>query len=259
MSKIPPPPPNEMPSPLSPAAVTAEAVPPLPPAAVTAEATLPLPSAASAATSDEPAPPQYCRIIYNTYQQPFPLTNGLLTAAEIDDEYCFSVVMPGCAVRLSKQGPAEFTRLAQKKAPVASAPSPFGMPAPAPTAFAYVGEEPRGTFVGLEPGTDYFAYVDEAPARRAADEALKAAQLVKLAEAHAADVAKHPGPAATPEVHAGEYSEFDQQYAEFGGLEETWGGPPEHAPGEEPGSSGASMAAGITGGGGITVGAAGWR
>jgi hypothetical protein len=244
---------------LLPAAIKSKASPPLPPIAVAAEVTPPLPPAAAAATSSE-LPPQYCRINYNTYQQPFLLTNGLLTAAEIDDEYCFSVVMPGCAVRLSQQGPAEFTRLAQKRAHVLSAPSPFGMPALTPTEFSFVREAPRGTFVGLVPGADYYAYVEEAPARREADEVFKAAQLLKLAEAQAADVLKNP-PKAKPE---GEYADFDQQYVEFGDLQDTWGGPPEQcseqAPGEDGSTSaGASMAAGITGGGGITVGAAGWR
>ena len=285
---IPPPPPNE-----TLLNVPAEAMPPAPPDTVSHEAaaaspatstaeadsililpesTLPLPSVTSTAEATPPKPPteatppeletpQYCRIIYNTYQQPFLLKSGSLAAAEIDEEYCFSDVMPGCTVRLSQLGPSEFTRLAQNRASSVSAPpSPFGEANPRATEFTYVKEEPPGTFVGLEPGVDYYAYVEEAPERRDADEVFKAAQFLKLSDANAADIAKHP----PKPVHdaEGEYADFDQQYAEFADLQDTWGGPPEEAPGQEASetsSAGSPMAAGITGGGGITVGAAGWR
>jgi hypothetical protein len=235
---------------------------PLPPPTSTAEATPPLPPVESAATSTELETPQYCRIIYNTYQQPFPLKSGSLTAVEIDEEYCFSVVMPGCTVRLSQQGPSEFTRLAQKRVSSMNVPpSPFGEVNPWASEFTYVKEEPSGTFVGLIPGVDYYAYVEEAPERRDADEVFKAAQFLKLSDANDVDIAKNPPTKAVHEAD-GEYADFDQQYAEFADLQDTWGGPPEQAPGEESSessSSGSSMAAGITGGGGITVGAAGWR
>lgn len=287
---IPPPPPNEtllnvpaeaMPPPppdavsheaaaASPATGTAEAdsilsapesTLPLPPVTSTAEVTPPKPPTENAATPPEPKEPQYCRIIYNTYQQPFLLKSGSLAAAEIDEEYCFSDVMPGCTVRLSQLGPSEFTRLAQNKVSSVSAPpSPFGEANSRATEFTYVKEEPPGTFVGLEPGVDYYAYVEEAPERRDADEVFKAAQFLKLSDANAADIANNP-PKAVHDAD-GEYADFDQQYAEFADLQDTWGGPPEEAPGpesSESSSSGSSMAAGITGGGGITVGAAGWR
>lgn len=39
-------------------------------------------------------------ILYNTYKDPFPIKDGVLTAAAIDEEYCLSDAMPGCQVRL---------------------------------------------------------------------------------------------------------------------------------------------------------------
>lgn len=35
-------------------------------------------------------------ILYNMYKDPFPIKDGVLTAATIDEEYCLSDAMPGC-------------------------------------------------------------------------------------------------------------------------------------------------------------------
>lgn len=48
---------------------------------------------------------QKVRIIYNTYNDFFDLVDGSLSAEKVDEEYCFSDVMPGCKVHISKTTP----------------------------------------------------------------------------------------------------------------------------------------------------------
>jgi hypothetical protein len=48
---------------------------------------------------------QKVRIIYNTYNDFFDLVDGSLSVEKVDEEYCFSDVMPGCTIHLSKTTP----------------------------------------------------------------------------------------------------------------------------------------------------------
>jgi len=81
---------------------------------------------------------------YGTYLKEFKVTEGRITAREIDKQYALSTVMPRCRIRLSALGPDEKQSLDAAGVPL-----------------AYVHEEPRGTFHGLLAGHEYFVYVDE--------------------------------------------------------------------------------------------------
>ena len=43
-----------------------------------------------------------CVLRYEQYDEKFPISNNSTTAAEIDEAYCLSFVMPNCAIHLSK-------------------------------------------------------------------------------------------------------------------------------------------------------------
>jgi len=88
---------------------------------------------------------------YGTYCKEFKVTEGRITAREIDKQYALSTVMPRCRIRLSALGPDEKQSLDAAGVPL-----------------AYVHEEPRGTFHGLLAGHEYFVYVDEGDAAAAA-------------------------------------------------------------------------------------------
>lgn len=52
-------------------------------------------------------------VVYNTYEDEFPIEDGSMKACTVDEEYCLSDAMPGCRIHLSKISAAEFTRLSQ--------------------------------------------------------------------------------------------------------------------------------------------------
>jgi hypothetical protein len=87
-------------------------------------------------------------LIYEQYNEEFPITNGSMTAASIDDVYCFSYVMPNCSVRLSSFSPAEKRNLESQQAALRSE-------------SLYIKEEPRGTYHGLTTGSVYYCYVEQ--------------------------------------------------------------------------------------------------
>jgi len=81
---------------------------------------------------------------YSMYDEKFPIKDGKITAAEIDDTYCLSDVMPGCKIHLSIKDAQEKYKLEC-----------------AGEVFPYVFEEPLGTFHELEAGETYFVFVEE--------------------------------------------------------------------------------------------------
>jgi len=81
---------------------------------------------------------------YDTYCKEFIITEGRITAREIDKQYALSTIMPRCRIRLSALGPGEKQSLAAAGVP-----------------FAYVQEQPQGTFHGLLAGHEYFVYADQ--------------------------------------------------------------------------------------------------
>lgn len=81
---------------------------------------------------------------YSMYAEKFPIKGGKMTAAEVDDVYCLSDVMPKCKIHLSLKSPEE----------------KFKMVA-AGELFPFINEEPAGTFTDLEAEETYFVHVDE--------------------------------------------------------------------------------------------------
>lgn len=81
---------------------------------------------------------------YSMYDEKFPIKDGKITAAEIDDVYCLTDVMPGCKIHLS-------TKTVEEKYKIETS---GGI-------FPYVFEEPVGTFHDVEAGETYFVFVDE--------------------------------------------------------------------------------------------------
>ncbi|CBJ48674.1 conserved unknown protein [Ectocarpus siliculosus] len=81
-------------------------------------------------------------LMYEMYDEKFPIKDGSISAAEIDETYCLSFVMPNCTLHLGPLGPAD--RYARENE---------GELVP------YLEENPSGTFHGLEDGEVYWVYV----------------------------------------------------------------------------------------------------
>ncbi|CAN0295941.1 unnamed protein product, partial [Ectocarpus sp. 12 AP-2014] len=45
--------------------------------------------------------------MYEMYDENFPIKDGCISAAEIDETYCLSFVMPNCTLHLGPLGPAD--------------------------------------------------------------------------------------------------------------------------------------------------------
>jgi hypothetical protein len=85
------------------------------------------------------------KLLYEMYDEDFPVTAGSTTAAEIDDVYCLSFVMPGCLIHLSKYSPAEYRKMQDENEFVD----------------IFIKEEPRGTYHGLKAGEKYYVHIEQ--------------------------------------------------------------------------------------------------
>lgn len=85
-------------------------------------------------------------LIYEQYNEEFPITKGSTTAENIDEVYCLTFVMPGCLIHLSKLNPQE------KRAKEAEGVDLDSL---------YITENPRGTYHGLEDDQTYYVYVEQ--------------------------------------------------------------------------------------------------
>jgi hypothetical protein len=81
------------------------------------------------------------QLMYEQYDEFFPIKNGSISQTEIDDVYCLSFVMPNCVLRLSEASPVERTQLENN-----------GMP------MVYVREDPNGVYQGLRTDKKYYVY-----------------------------------------------------------------------------------------------------
>lgn len=81
---------------------------------------------------------------YSMYDEKFPIKDGKITAAEIDETYCLSDVMPGCKIHLSSKPSEEKYKMES-----------------AGEVFPYIFEEPLGTFHDLEADETYYVFVEE--------------------------------------------------------------------------------------------------
>lgn len=84
------------------------------------------------------------KLIYEQYDDEFPIVDGSTTQENVDEVYCLSFVMPACLVHLSLHPNAE--RFARENDGVFD---------------SLVAEEPRGVYQGLERDTTYFVVVEQ--------------------------------------------------------------------------------------------------
>ncbi|GMF12408.1 unnamed protein product [Phytophthora lilii] len=98
------------------------------------------------------------KLIYENYDELFPIEDGSTTQAIIDEVYCLSFVMPNCLVRLSRHPNPE--RFQREETGIFDSP---------------VREDPRGTYHDLEKDQTYYVVVEqEADQLRRDQEATKA-------------------------------------------------------------------------------------
>ncbi|KAF4039096.1 hypothetical protein GN244_ATG08696 [Phytophthora infestans] len=98
------------------------------------------------------------KLIYDSYDELFPIEDGSTTQANIDEIYCLSFVMPNCFVRLSRHPNPE--RFHREESGIFD---------------SLVCEDPRGTYHNLEKDQAYYVVVEqEADRLRRDQEATKA-------------------------------------------------------------------------------------
>lgn len=98
------------------------------------------------------------KLIYEQYDEEFPIVDGSTTQTSIDEVYCLSFVMPECLVHLSRHPNPE--RFERENAGVFD---------------SLVREEPRGVYQDLERGETYYVVVEqEADQLRRDQEAMRA-------------------------------------------------------------------------------------
>jgi hypothetical protein len=100
------------------------------------------------------------KLIYEQYDELFPVDQGSLTMESIDEVYCLTFVMPGCSLHLSELSPTEKTRLEQE-----------GLD------FTYEKESPAGVFHNIDVTKNYYVYVEQEADRLARDQEAMRARL----------------------------------------------------------------------------------
>ncbi|KAG7393345.1 hypothetical protein PHYPSEUDO_009549 [Phytophthora pseudosyringae] len=83
-------------------------------------------------------------LVYESYDELFPIENGSTTQANIDEVYCLSFVMPNCLVRLSRHPNPE--RFQREESGIFD---------------SLVREDPRGTYHDLEQDQTYYVVVEQ--------------------------------------------------------------------------------------------------
>ncbi|GAB9465845.1 hypothetical protein Gpo141_00003235 [Globisporangium polare] len=84
------------------------------------------------------------KLIYEQYDEEFPIVDGSTTQASVDEVYCLSFVMPACLVHLSRHPNVE--RFTRENNGIFD---------------SLVAEEPRGVYQGLERDTTYYVVVEQ--------------------------------------------------------------------------------------------------
>lgn len=92
-------------------------------------------------------------LIYERYDEKFPIVDGSTTAANIDEVYCLSFVMPNCVIHLSTYNPIEKRQLQIEG-----------------NIDYFMKEDPRGTFHDLEKDRTYYVYVEQEADQLARDQ-----------------------------------------------------------------------------------------
>lgn len=112
------------------------------------------------------------QLLYEQYDEFFPLLDGCISQADIDEVYCLTFVMPGCRLHLSLSSPAERTRLLNEGSDI-----------------TYLPETPDGVFSGLVTSSVYYIYVEQEVERLLRDQVetqqrLSGAQVTVLISGH---------------------------------------------------------------------------
>lgn len=94
------------------------------------------------------------KLIYERYNEEFPIIDGCCKAEEIDEIYCLSFVMPNCLIHLSPLSPQE-RRVKEEQNPMLN---------------VFIKEEPQGIFHDLEKDNIYYVYVEQAVEQLARDQ-----------------------------------------------------------------------------------------
>lgn len=92
-------------------------------------------------------------LIYERYNEQFPIVDGTTTAGNIDEVYCLSFVMPNCLIHLSTYNPTEKRKLEIEG-----------------NIDYFLKEDPRGTYHGLEKDQTYYVYVEQEADQLARDQ-----------------------------------------------------------------------------------------
>lgn len=122
---------------------------------------------AAVITEQPPLPPLedgQVTLLYEQYNEQFPIVASSITAAEIDEVYCLSFVMPGCRIRLSLLSPAN-----KRKKEIELEEQGLGLIEREKQIL--LNEEPKGTFHGLRADGSYYVYAEQAAEQLALDQA----------------------------------------------------------------------------------------
>jgi len=86
------------------------------------------------------------KLIYETYDELFPITDGSTTHENIDEVYALSFVMPNCRIHLSKYDPKQKRQLEIELKPLNE---------------IYIEENPTGVYHGLIADEVYYVYIEQ--------------------------------------------------------------------------------------------------
>jgi len=92
-------------------------------------------------------------LIYEQYNEKFPIVSGMTTAENIDEVYCLSFVMPNCKIHLSVFSPQDKRKLEESG-----------------NIDIFVKEDPSGTYKGLAADCTYYVYVEQEAEQLARDQ-----------------------------------------------------------------------------------------
>eukprot|EP01035_Chromulina_nebulosa_P018624 gene18624-24359_t len=88
----------------------------------------------------------FVKLIYETYNELFPITDGSTTHANIDEVYALSFVMPNCRIHLSKYDPKQKRQLEIEQKPINE---------------IYIEENPTGVYHGLIADEVYYVFIEQ--------------------------------------------------------------------------------------------------
>ena len=111
------------------------------------------------------------KLIYEQYDEEFPILAGSTTQENIDEVYCLSFVMPNCKIHLSVHPPPVKRKIesdaidASKRGDEKSLGEAYAL-----YKSLYLEEKPAGTYRGLENDKTYYVYVEQEAEQLARDQ-----------------------------------------------------------------------------------------